>query len=313
MIACVLLCALAVLLSVRSIAAEPASYRFSEVRIMNGPCCTDQGTDLVVDDEGNVLIAGSRGSLDVDRDGEIDIPTFGRPDALISKLNPVGDGKGTWTRGPGGPKVDRADGIAPDRQGGVYAVGAFNEILQMTETTILQSEGGSDGFLGRYGSDSVLMWGRAIGGTGEDGFLDVASDSEGNVILIGTVVGPVDIDRDGKINLDAGKDGQALIVSFSPEGDFRWMRASGGDASARGMSVATGPNDEIYISGWYRDGAPDLDGDGEADLPVSAETLPEIAALGDPGKFEYNGFYARLVVMARHCGLMVFRDPRFRS
>lgn len=294
MIASMLLCAYAVLQSTSSASAELANYSFFEVRVMNGPCCTDQGTDLVVDDEGNVLIAGSRGSLDVDRDGKIDIPTFGRPDALISKFNPSGNGIGTWTRGPGGPKLDRADGIAPDREGGVYAVGAFNEILQMTETTILQSEGGSDGFLGRYGHDSILRWGRAIGGTGEDGFLDVASDSEGNVILIGTVVGPVDIDRDGKMDLDAGKDGQALVVSFSPDGEFRWMRASRGDASARGMAVTTGPNDEIYIAGWYRNGAPDIDGDGEPDLPISEVTSPDVVALEDPGKYEYNAFYARL-------------------
>ncbi len=286
-----LLCTCAVLLSIHSVSAQLVEYRFDELRMMNGPCCTDEGTDLVVDDEGSVLVAGYRGSIDLDHDGEIDIPTFGRPDVLISKITLVDNTNTGWTRGPGGPTQDRADGIASDRHGGVYAVGLFNERLQMSETTTLHSEGGSDGFLARYGRDSKLIWGRAIGGTGDDRFWDVVSDSKGNVILIGTVIGPVDVDRDGRIDLNAGEDGQALILSFSPEGDFRWMRASGGNASAWGLAAGMGPNDEVYIAGWYRNGAPDFDGDGEPDLQVSEVTSADIK---DPAKYEYDGFYGRL-------------------
>ena len=114
-----------------AVSAESLDYQFVDVRIMSGPCCSDSGNDLVVDEEGSVLIAGSRGSLDVDADGVIDLPTFGRPDALVAKVNLVGDENAGWTRGPGGPKMDRADAIAPDRDGGVYAVGSFTEHLQM--------------------------------------------------------------------------------------------------------------------------------------------------------------------------------------
>jgi hypothetical protein len=274
--------------------AEPPAFEYVDLRLINGPCCTDQGLDLVVDDDGNVLISGMRGSLDLDRDGEIDMPTFGSPDAFISKVSLVEGSNVGWSRGPGGPKLDRADGIASDRDGGVYAVGMFTDSLQMTDTITLHSEGGGDGFLARYGRDSELMWGRAIGGVGQDQFLDVASDSKGNVILIGSVGGPVDVNHDGIVDINADKDGQALVVSYSPDGDLRWFRGLGGDASARGMAVVTGPNDEIYIGGWYRNGAPDLDGDGEADLPFSDETSADVIALQDAGKFEMNGFYARI-------------------
>ncbi len=291
----VMLCVCVGLLWASKVAGDQAAhYRFADVRTMSGPCCTDQGNDLEVDAEGSVLLAGSRGSIDLDYDGKIDLPTFGRPDALISKINLDGDRNTGWTRGPGGPTLDRADGIASDRRGGVYAVGMFTERLQMSETVVLKSKGGGDGFVGRYGSDGKLLWGRAIGGAGEDRAWDVASDSSGNVILIGTYFGSIDVDRDGTIDLDAGKGGQALVVSFSPEGKFRWLRASGGSASTMGMAIATGPKDQIYIAGSYRNGAPDFDGDGMPDLPISKETSAEVAALNDPGKFEFNGFYGRL-------------------
>jgi hypothetical protein len=170
----------------------------------------------------------------------------------------------------------------------------FTDQLQMTETTILHSAGGSDGFLARYGRDSQLIWGLAIGGAGEDRFWDVTSDSNGNVILIGTVIGPVDVDRDGTIDLFAGNDGQALIVSFSPEGEFRWIRHSGGDAGAWGMAITSGPNNEVYAAGWYQNGTPDFDDDGQPDLPVADETTAAVKELQDGGLYEYNGFYVKL-------------------
>ena len=293
-IASLVLIVAALLLPIPVLSAGSDTFQFVDIRLIDGPCCTDQGIDLVVDEEGSVLVSGMRGSLDFDRDGKIDMPTFGAPDAFISKVSLVEDSNTGWSRGPGGPKLDRSDGIASDRQGGVYAVGMFTDSLQMTDSMTLHSQGGRDGFVARYGRDSELMWGRAVGGVGQDQFLDVASDSKGNVILIGLAGGPVDVDQDGNVDIDADKDGQALVVSYSPNGDLRWIRGLGGDASSRGMTVSIGPNDEIYIGGWYRNGAPDIDGDGERDLPVSAETTADIIALQDPGKFEMNGFYARL-------------------
>lgn len=290
----VMFCALLQLVPPATLAAEPQIFKYSDVRLINGPCCTDEGTDLVVDDEGSILIAGYRGSLDFDRDGKIDMPTFGRPDAFVSKVSLVDGENIGWSRGPGGPKLDRADGIASDRAGGVFAVGMFTDSLQMTETITLRSEGGTDGFIARYGRDSELMWGNAIGGAGEDRILDVASDSRGNVYLIGVVGGPVDVDRDGASDVNADRLGQALIVSFSPQGELRWMRATGGNANSRGAAVTIGPNDEIYISGMYSNGAPDFDEDGDFDLPISPPTSAEVVAMQDPGKYEFDGFYARL-------------------
>jgi len=65
-IVAVLLSVCAGLLWMHAVSAESVEYEFVDVRTMSGPCCTDQGNDLVVDEEGSVLIAGSRGSIDLD-------------------------------------------------------------------------------------------------------------------------------------------------------------------------------------------------------------------------------------------------------
>lgn len=77
--------------------AQRPIYQFVHVRTIAGPCCTDEGVDLVVDAEGSILVAGRRGSLDLDHDGTIDVKTWGSPDPLVSKLTLTGKVN------PGGP------------------------------------------------------------------------------------------------------------------------------------------------------------------------------------------------------------------
>ncbi|MEZ5421269.1 MAG: hypothetical protein R2708_28555, partial [Vicinamibacterales bacterium] len=55
--------------------AQRPRYRFVEVRTIAGPCCTDEGVAIEVDAEGGILVAGQRGSLDLDHDGTIDVRT----------------------------------------------------------------------------------------------------------------------------------------------------------------------------------------------------------------------------------------------
>jgi len=270
------------------VAAQTLSYRFVDVRTIAGPCCTDEGNDLVVDAEGSILIAGKRGTLDLDHDGKIDVKTWGSPDPFISKVTLSGKVNTGWTLDPGGPKDDSAKGIVSDGHGGAYAVGEFNGSLHVGRET-LQSTGLHDGFLIRYDRDGKPLWSRAFGGPGRDILTDVATDSAGNAILIGTFKGPVDVDRDGVVDVTGNPEGTALIASFSPAGDFRWARISQGTARVGGQSVVVGPRDEIYIGGYYGSGAPDFDGDGKPDGP-SADATPPAA----PRSPELNGYYARL-------------------
>ena len=269
-------------LSVR--AAEPG-YRFLSVKTMLGPCCADVGSDLVVDADGGVLVAGKRGGLDLNRDGRIDVQTFGSPDPLIFKAYD-GDNENGWVQGPGGPKRDSANGIAPDRRGGAYAVGSFNESMRIAGGNII-SAGKQDGFLARYDQKGEALWALAIGGADQDELFDVASDRAGNVFVIGTIRGSVDVDRDGTVDVTTVGESALLLASFDSSGALRWARASAGKGVARGQAIAVAPTGEIFIGGDYRNGALDLDGDGELDVPpaVFSDTVTPESDL--------NGYFAR--------------------
>ena len=271
--------------------AESAEYRFREVRTMRGPCCSDWGSDLVVDKQGNVLVAGRRGSLDLDYDGVIDIPTRGQPDPLISKFVFAGDGAPGWTKDLGSPGDDTARGVASDLDGGLYAVGHFSDEMRVANS-VLRSEGGKDGFIVRYDRDGNPLWARAIGGRGLDEMYRIATDSNGRAILIGTVTGEVDIDRDGTVDVVGTPQGSALVAAYTPAGKLAWARISGGDARVLGLGIATGPEDAVYIAGAYQAGAPDFDDDGKPDGPVAVSSV----STGPDGAVQYdlNGYYARL-------------------
>ena len=97
-----LIACLLIIVPLSDVHADAGEYRYVDVRLMRGPCCGDWGADLVVGSEGSVLIAGRRGSLDLDYDGVIDINTFGQPDPLISKLVRVDRMDSGWTKEVGG-------------------------------------------------------------------------------------------------------------------------------------------------------------------------------------------------------------------
>jgi hypothetical protein len=267
------------------LSADESRYEFRSVMTILGPCCGDSGSDLVVDDDGGVFVAGSRGGLDLNRDGVIDVPTYGSPDPMIFKFFDNGSSDG-WVRGPGGPERDAGKAIALDGQGGAYMVGHFEELMHVADAQIT-SMGRRDGFLVRYDKHGNSPWVIAVGGEGYDDLMDVASDSKGNVYVTGVVQGPVDVDRDGSIDVTPTSGSAMLLASFDPQGTLRWAHVSAGEADATGLALATGPGDELYVGGFYRNGRIDLDADGEFDGPVaggSTNVTPQS---------DLNAFYAR--------------------
>jgi len=275
------------LLVTAELPAEDAVYRFKQVQTVRGPCCGDMGVDLVVDDNDSVLVAGRRGGLDLDRDGTVDLDTYGTPDSLVF-MSHDGNMSG-WIQGPGGPKQDSADGIASDRHGGVYAAGMFTDTLHVGDQSI-SSAGGTDGFLIRFDPDGEPLWTVTIGGAHVDRLHDVSSDSDGNAYVSGTVRGPVDLDRNGDIDVAASATDMLLIASFDSEGRLRWSRTVEGDGVVRISTIFVGKDGAVYVGGAYMGGALDVDADGTPDVP---EAVINPAPAG-PADVDMNAFYARL-------------------
>ena len=263
---CGVLAGIALLLVAAELPAEDAVYRFKQVQTVRGPCCGDMGLDLVVDANDSVLVAGRRGGLDLDRDGAVDLDTYGTPDSLVF-MSHDGNMSG-WIQGPGGPSQDSADGIASDRRGGVYAAGMFTDKFHVGDDTIAGA-GQSDGFLIRFDPDGEPLWTVVIGGAGADRLHDVSSDADGNAYVSGTVRGPIDLDRDGDTDVPASSADRFLVASYDPDGRLRWSRTAGGDGVVRISTISAGDDGAVYVGGAYMSGTLDVDGNGTPDVPAA--------------------------------------------
>lgn len=84
-------------------------------------------------------------------------------------------------------------------------------------------------------------------GSGSLLVLGSAADSEGNHYLVGRVEGVVDL---GTMELRAGVDETAFALSFSPDGEARWVQTwSGGFALATSVDVR---DERVVVTGYVR-------------------------------------------------------------
>lgn len=254
---------------------------------LHGPVSGDAGTDLSVDSDGNVFIAGHHGGLDLDRDGTLDVES--RATAYRGATNPLfmklsrgpSDGGVTlrWTRSPGTPADSKSAVVAADGQGGVYAAGRFQGSVSFEGGPSLTSRGGWDSFLARYDADGAVIWARVFGGFGADGIHSIETDAAGNAYVVGGGRGTFPLDDRGA-EFRASGEIASVVVSYRPDGVVRWMRMI--ESGARATRAVIGPDGGLVMAGEFERAA-DLDGDGVTDLPAPADRDGFIARLDADG------------------------------
>lgn len=236
---------------------------------ISGPVGADAGNDIVVDEAGNMFLMGTHDGLDLDRDGTLDLPSDGMENLLVKLRQAPGGGVTVdWIRSPASPGFNAAGSrIATDGQGGVFAMGRFQQYVTFDDDGRLEGRGANDGFLARYGPDGRVLWRRVIGGPGQDAPTDVSSDAAGNVYVVGWGEGTFALDDRGA---DFRGDGMAgLIVSFDAQGDVRWAHAvPAPNRIIFGVDVAA--DGEVFVMGELEADA-DFDADGQIDLRASPD------------------------------------------
>jgi hypothetical protein len=255
---------------------------------ISGPVSGDAGSDLSVDAEGNVFLAGSHGGLDMDKDGVVDFASGGvsyegASNSLVMKLSrgPSDDRvRLRWMKSPRNPADRSQTRVAADNHGGVYVIGAFAEYLEFEDGLTLPGAGGNDGFVARYDGEGSVLWAKVFGGPGSDAVYDVASDREGNAYVVAMGVGSFPLDDDGA-EFRASAERGSVLLSYGPEGDLRWARLfPAGIPLAFRLGVA--PNGDVYATGEL-EGAADIDGDGTVDLPAPADRDGFVARFDSDG------------------------------
>jgi hypothetical protein len=159
-------------------------------------------------------------------------------DIFVAKLDDTG--AGMWAVHYGGTGDEFDPRISVDTAGDVYVAGSFSGQVAFG-TTKLTSKGGQDIFIAKlHGNDGSVVWAQSIGSTVDDGILDIAADTAGHIVVVGTVGGPID-------NGTSAGGIDALIATFdAANGTPGWRKVLSTAMDDRSFAVTFGRNGDIY-------------------------------------------------------------------
>jgi len=208
-----------------------------------------EATDVTIDYQGNVLIAGLT-------EGNLASPNAGSADAFVSKFSP--EGQQLWTKQFGTVQRDESYGVTTDAQGGIYIAG-------FTDGNLAGQIGGRDAFLAKYDSAGSPVWKRQFGSMGFDEITDVAADEAG-VYVSGATRGQFTQPSAGQRDLFA--------AGFTLAGDLRWRSQLGTSANDFLGGVAVDNVGGIFLAG-YTQGALASPVGGLGDAVLLKVAIPE--------------------------------------
>lgn len=166
-------------------------------------------------------------------------------DIFLAKIDANGDLD--WLKKAGSTYEDAAHGVCSDLNGNPSIVGYFAGTAYFDSHTVTYSDY-NDVFVARYDSSGNNLWVRAGRGHQLDVGWGIATDNNGNVFATGMFQDYIDFDGN-IIHVNNLRD--IFLVSYTPNGDVRWLAQGGGLDTEIGFSVAVANSGLVAICGYY--------------------------------------------------------------
>lgn len=223
---------------------------------------------VAVDGAGNTFVTGYFGGTIDFGDGPLTSVGSGfETDIFLLKLDP--DGNTLWSKRFGDELGDQYGlGVATDALGNVFLTGNLPGTADF---------GGGPvpgiGFVVKLDPSGAHLWSKGFSGARGRG---IATGAAGNVVLLGTLEGPVDFG--GGVLSPTGGDRDLYVVEYDADGGHLWSKAfpATGVISIWGGDVALDPSGDILIAsssfGNMDFGGGDLVGAGGTDIFVAKLT-----------------------------------------
>ena len=160
----------------------------------------------------------------------------GSTDAFLIKYSSTGTK--LWTKQFGSSGSDSANSITIGLDGSLYITGSTDGSIDG-----LTNSGGYDAFLTKFTQDGVKIWTKLLGTSGADSAISITTGIDGSIFIAGTTAGSLD----GKINKG---DTAGFLAKYSADGSKIWVELIDTSSEDTALSVATGPDGSIYVSGY---------------------------------------------------------------
>lgn len=168
-------------------------------------------------------------------------------DIFVAKLN--SSGVIQWVYAAGGTGRDRGRKIALDSSGNIYVTGYYWSTVDFGGGNVT-SNGNWDAFLLKLNSSGTFQWVKSYGYNYNDLGRDVAIDSNDNIYMLGNYRYTVDFGGGDEIN---NNNSDIFLVKFNSSGVFQWVYTAGASESDDSRALALDSNDNLYITGSFRD------------------------------------------------------------
>lgn len=205
---------------------------------------SDYGSDVTVDDLGNVYVMGF--FKGISNWSGISKTSSTQGDMFIAKYDNEGNIK--WVRTGDGVSYNYLYEISVDKSGNSYVSANFSNTMQFEGAPVVTSVGGTDIFIIKYDTNGNYNWIKTAGGVSDDGGNSVAVDNEGNVFVAGYFS---DNALFGDKNLTAHGSFDIFCAKYSANGNLLWVKQLGGTGSQTAWGVCTDEKNNCYLTGWF--------------------------------------------------------------
>jgi len=204
----------------------------------------DIGSDVAVDDDGNVFLTGQFREL-VDFGGEL-LASAGDHDMFVAKF--AANGVHLWSRRYGGAAKDLANAIAVDGWGDAVVTGSFQGTVDFGGGS-RTSAGYHDIFLLKLDANGNHAWSHSFGGVVNDHGHGVAVDGGDNLLVTGEFRGTADF---GGGPLTSAGNEDVFVARYDAGGTHQWSRRFGDAYFAQaGFDVAADADGGAIVTGWF--------------------------------------------------------------
>ncbi len=211
-----------------------------------GDFSNDKVRDLVVDDEGNVIIVGDFfTNLDL---GGGELSSAGDKDIFIAKYN--GNGHHLWSARFGDAYYQSAQCVAVDGEGRIYLAGPFNGTLNLGGEDLTTFEG-QRLFLACLDASGDHLWSQMFLGMGDQWVHDLNLAAGFDLAMAGSFEGYLEIGGEYLIS-QGGLD--AYLLVFGPvTGALSWAESYGSSGDQEARAVARYDSGDLVLGGDFED------------------------------------------------------------
>lgn len=161
-----------------------------------------------------------------------------------------------WVLTVGGPSAASSSKMVVDDSSNIFTMGIFWDKVDFDPkmgVAEFTASGNADVFVQKLDREGNFLWAKTFGGPENEIAYDIAVDTWGNVYTLGLFSGMADLDPGpGVTSFTALGKGDIFIQKLDSLGNLIWVKSIGGDSYDYGLSLALDSDNNVYVTGSFR-------------------------------------------------------------